>query len=148
MEKSIKVILCAVLGVLACSCSTIDEQKEEPQTLLSDISGVWLEYAYLCEDGYFVDISDTGFNEYYEFARPNIFTKYTIYNNGDKYIDTQGEWTYNPETRIAHIEEPNGWNLDITFTFIDDESGTYAATMDIKGRTGISSSTIKARKIQ
>lgn len=148
MGKSIKVILCAVLGVLACSCSTIDEQKEEPQTLLSDISGVWLEYAYLCEDGYFVDISDTGFNEYYEFARPNIFTKYTIYNNGDKYIDTQGEWTYNPETRIAHIEEPNGWNLDITFTFIDDESGTYAATMAIKGRTGISSSTIKARKIQ
>lgn len=148
MGKSIAMVLCAIFGVMTCACSTMNETEEEPQTLLSNISGVWLEYAYLCEDGYYVDISDTGFNVYYEFARPNIFTKYTIYSSGDKFIDTQGEWTYNPETRIAHIDEPNGWNLDITFTFIDDESETYTAIMDIKGRTGISSSTVKARKIQ
>lgn len=144
--KHIKLILITAItmALFACSKSNINE---EPETILSDISGVWSEYAYLCSDGYFVDIYDTGYNMYYEFARPNIFTQYSLNENGEKVIEKQGEWVYNPETRIAHIEEPHGWNLDISFTFID-LGMTFHAIMDIKGRTNNSSSTIKAKKIQ
>lgn len=144
--KHIKLILITAItmALFACSKSNINE---EPETILSDISGVWSEYAYLCSDGYFVDIYDTGYNMYYEFARPNIFTQYSLNENGEKVIEKQGEWVYNPEIRIAHIEEPRGWNLDISFTFIDSGM-TFHAIMDIKGRTNNSSSTIKAKKIQ
>lgn len=144
--KHIKLILITAITMVlfACSKSNINE---EPETILSDISGVWSEYAYLCSDGYFVDIYDTGYNMYYEFARPNIFTQYSLNENGEKVIEKQGEWVYNPETRIAHIEEPRGWNLDISFTFIDSGMA-FHAIMDIKGRTNNSSSTIKAKKIQ
>lgn len=144
--KYIKFILLAAITMIFFACSKSDI-NEEPEIVLSDISGVWSEYAYLCSDGYFVDISDTGYNMYYEFARPNIFTQYSLDENGEKVIEKQGEWVYYPETRIAHIEEPRGWNLDISFTFIDSGM-TFHAIMDIKGRTNNSSSTIKAKKIQ
>lgn len=144
--KYIKFILFAAITMIFFACSKSDI-NEELEIVLSDISGVWSEYAYLCSDGYFVDISDTEYNMYYEFARPNIFTQYSLDENGEKVIEKQGEWVYYPETRIAHIEEPRGWNLDISFTFIDSGM-TFHAIMDIKGRTNNSSSTIKAKKIQ
>lgn len=50
--KHIKLILITAItmALFACSKSNINE---EPETILSDISGVWSEYAYLCSDGYF-----------------------------------------------------------------------------------------------
>lgn len=143
--KHIKFILIAAITMVLFACSKSDI-NEEPETILSDISGVWSEYAYLCSDGYFVDISDTGYNMYYEFARPDAFTKYQI-KDGEKEILTQGKWTYNPGTRTAEIKEPRGWDLTIKFDFAM-LNGSYIATMKIKGRTPTSNSTIKARLIR
>ena len=59
--KVYRYLILALLCALSVSCSkdnTLD--NEEPQTVLSDIAGTWFQYAYLCSDGYFVDISDTG----------------------------------------------------------------------------------------
>lgn len=144
--KHIKFILIAAITMMLFACSKSDI-NEEPGTVLSDISGVWSEYAYLCSDGYFVDISGTGYNMYYEFAIPNKFMQYTVNDAGEREIIKQGEWVYNTETNVAHVTEPQGWNLDITFNFgvLDD---SYIATMKIKGRTPTSSSTIKARLIK
>lgn len=140
------VLLCVCL--LSFSCSKDTTESEEPQIALYDISGVWSEYAYKCSDGYFVDISDTGYNMYYEFVRPDKFMQYNIDENGNKDIVKQGTWTYNPETKVAHIEEPRGWNLDITFSFIESDDMYYNAILDIKGRTPQSSSIIKAKCIR
>lgn len=143
--KHIKFILIAAITMVLFACSKSDI-NEEPETILSDISGVWSEYAYLCSDGYFVDISDTGYNMYYEFASPNKFTQYTVEDAEKKEIIKQGEWVYNAETNVAHVTEPRGWNLDITFDFgvLND---SYIATMKIKGRTPNQSSTIKVKRI-
>ena len=146
--KVYRYLILALLCALSVSCSkdnTLD--NEEPQTVLSDIAGTWFQYAYLCSDGYFVDISDTGDCAYYEFAYPNIFTQYTVNESGEKEIIKQGEWVYNAETKITHITEPKGWNVDIAFDFgvLND---SYIATMKIKGRTQNSSSTIKARLLR
>lgn len=148
MGKVIKMFFCVVLALCANSCSNTNDIEDEPQIVLSDISGVWLEYAYFCSDGYFVDISDTGYNMYYEFDVPNTFMQYTVDEDGVKHIKTQGEWTYDPQTQIAHIKEPRGWNLDIKFSFENVSNGGDSATMIIKGRTDISSSIIKAKRIQ
>lgn len=145
--KMCKYLILALLCVLSVSCSKETLENEAPETVLSDIAGTWLQYAYLCSDGYFVDISDTGYNMHYEFTYPNTFTQYTVNEAGEKDIITQGEWVYNAETRVAHITEPKGWNLDIAFDFgVWDDS--YIATMKIKGRTPTSSSTIKAKLIR
>ena len=147
-DKFAAILLC-IMATIMCACSNNDViSEEEPETVLANVNGTWLEYAYLCSDGYFVDISDTDYNMYYDFAMPNIFTQYTIDKDGNKNIEKKGEWTYNPQTRIAHITEPRGWNLDITFSFGNDETGAYTAIMDIKGRTPTSSATIKAKRIQ
>lgn len=139
-------IICA-FALSFSSCSKSSDEDEEPQTKLSTIAGTWLEYAYLNSDGYFTDISNTGYNMYYEFAIPNKFTQYTVDDAGEKEIIKQGEWVYNAETNVAHVTEPQGWNLDITFDFgvLND---SYIATMKIKGRTPTSSSTIKARLVK
>lgn len=144
--KHIKFILIAAITMMLFACSKSDI-NEKPGTILSDISGVWSEYAYLCSDGYFVDISGTGYNMYYEFAIPNKFTQYTLDDAEKKEIIKQGEWVYNAATSVAHVTEPRGWNLDITFDF-DVLNDSYIATMKIKGRTPTSSSTIKARFIK
>lgn len=144
--KLYRYIILLFVCLLSASCSKDTLENEEPQIVLSDISGVWSEYAYKCSDGYFVDISDTGYNMYYEFARPDKFTQYNIDENGNKEIAKQGTWTYNPETKIAHIEEPRGWNLDITFSFTESDDMYYNAILDIKGRTPASCSTIKAKR--
>lgn len=141
-------IIILFLCVFSASCSKDTLKDEEPEIDLLDISGVWAEYAYKCSDGYFVDISDTGYKMYYEFARPDKFIQYNIDENGNKEIVKQGVWTYKPETKIAHVEELNGWNLDITFSFIESGDMYYNAIMDIKGRTPASCSTIKAKRIQ
>lgn len=143
--KMYKCLILVLLCVLFVSCSKEASENEEPETVLSDVAGTWLQYAYLCSDGYFVDISDTGDEMLYEFVHPNTFTQYTVKETGEREIIAHGEWAYNAETRVAHITEPKGWNLDITFDFgvLND---SYIATMKIKGRT--SSSTIKARLIR
>lgn len=89
-------VFALMLVNMACSCSSSlnDDGDDEPQVVLSDISGTWTEYAYKCSDGYFVDISGTGC--VYEFARPDAFTKYQI-KDGEKEILTQGKWTYHPK---------------------------------------------------
>ena len=55
-------VFALMLVNMACSCSSSlnDDGDDEPQVVLSDISGTWTEYAYKCSDGYFVDISGTG----------------------------------------------------------------------------------------
>ena len=125
---------------LLSGCSSSDD--DTPDVALSDISGVWLEYAYLCSDGYFVDISDTGDCIYFDFARPNTFNQYTI-NDGQKEMSMQGTWTFNPETSMASIKEPRGWDLEISFTFKDAND----ATLYIKGKTDNQTRTIKAKRI-
>lgn len=146
MERTINkfaALLLCLVATLVCSCS--ESSDEEPEIVLSDITGVWHQTAYLCSDGYFVPIYGFDAN-YYEFANANdsgqyIFTQYTLDESGDKDILKQGEWTYNPQTRCAHVEEPRGWNLDIYFTFEEKNN----AVLEIHGRTATSSSTVKAK---
>lgn len=138
--------------VLVCvlpfsSCSTSDNEPEQPESESLDISGVWLEYAYMSSGGYFVDISDTGYNVYYDFEKPNTFTRYEIDENGNRDITKQGTWTFDPKTNVAFVEEPRGWNLEIKFTVLPNEDGQETARLDIKGRTENSSSIVKAKRI-
>ena len=143
MQKLLKIywITLALLCLqMLCGCSSSDDEEQPTQP--HDITGVWLEYAYLCSDGYFVDLSNTGYNMYYEFVQPNVFNQYEI-NDGNKDYHTQGTWTFNTETNTASIKEPRGWNLDIRFEFISDND----ATLHITGRTTTSNKTIKARRI-
>jgi hypothetical protein len=140
--KYIWLAFALMLVNLACSCSSSlndDGNDDEPQVVLSDISGTWTEYAYKCSDGYFVDISGTGC--VYEFARPDAFTKYQI-KDGEKEILTQGKWTYNPGTRTAEIKEPRGWDLTIKFDFAVNEN----ATLYIIGKTANQNQTIKVKR--
>lgn len=127
------------LQLLFGCTSSVDET---PDVALSDISGVWLEYAYLCSDGYFVDISDTGDCIYFDFSHPNTFNQYTIID-GQKEMSMQGTWTFNPETSMAIIKEPRGWDLTISFTFKDAND----ATLYIIGKTDNQTRTIKAKRI-
>ena len=143
MGKQVKnywIALALIFLQLLCGCtSSVDET---PDVALSDISGVWLEYAYLCSDGYFVDISDTGDCIYYDFSHPNTFNQYTI-NDGQKEMSMQGTWTFTPETSMAIIKEPRGWDLTISFTFKDAND----ATLYIIGKTDNQTRTIKAKRI-
>ena len=134
-------VFALMLVNMACSCSSSlnDGGDDEPQVVLYDISGTWTEYAYKCSDGYFVDISGTGF--VYEFARPDAFTKYQI-KDGKNEILTQGKWTYHPETRTAEIKEPRGWDLTIKFDFSVNEN----ATLYIIGKTANQNQTIKVKR--
>ena len=143
MQKLLKIYWIALALIclqMLCCCSSSD--NEEQPTQPHDITGVWLEYAYLCSDGYFVDISNTGYNMYYEFVQPNIFNQYEIID-GDKNYHTQGTWTFDNISNVAKVIEPRGWNLDIRFEFISDND----ATLHITGRTTTSNMTIKARRI-
>ena len=120
--KYIWLAFALMLVNLACSCSSSlndDGDDDEPQVVLSDISGTWTEYAYKCSDGYFVDISGTGC--VYEFARPDAF---------------------NPGTRTAEIKEPRGWDLTIKFDFAVNEN----ATLYIIGKTANQNQTIKVKR--
>lgn len=143
MGKQVKnywIALALIFLQLLCGCtSSVDET---PDVALSDISGVWLEYAYLCSDGYFVDISDTGDCIYYDFSHPNTFNQYTIID-GQKEMSMQGTWTFTPETSMAIIKEPRGWDLTISFTFKDAND----ATLYIIGKTDNQTRTIKAKRI-
>ncbi|MBR8725486.1 MAG: hypothetical protein MR982_03300 [Bacteroides pyogenes] len=136
------ILICACVCVCACSSN----EDEQPETQLSDISGVWIEYAYLCSGGYFVDISGDE-NMRYEFERPNKFTKYTIDKTMFKDVYTQGEWTFDAKKGVAYVTEPRGWNLEIRFTFLPVEDGEYKARLDIKGKTNTSSSIVKVKRI-
>lgn len=143
MQKLLKIYwitLTLICLQMLCGCSSSD--NEEQPTQPHDITGVWLEYAYLCSDGYFVDISDTGYNMYYEFLKPNIFNQYTILD-GVKDYHTQGTWTFDNISNVAKVIEPRGWNLNIRFEFISDND----ATLYITGRTTTSNNIIKARRI-
>lgn len=141
-------IICA-FTLSFSSCSKSNEEDEEPQTKLSTIAGTWFQYAYLNSGGYFTDISDTGYNMYYEFAQPNQFTQYTIDVNGEKEIIHKGIWSYSAESQHIFIKEERGWNLDISVEFDNDvkNDDLYHATFDIKGRTPNQSSTIKVKRI-
>lgn len=139
-------ITCCIL--LFSSCSKSDNEPELPQTALSTIAGTWLEYAYLNSDGYFTDISDTGYNMYYEFAIPDQFMQYTIDEKGEKDILHKGTWTYSTELKTVHVEEERGWNLDISVEYNNElGNGLYTAVFDIKGRTQVQSSTVKVKRI-
>lgn len=140
----------AILLVFACtfifSC-TQDNEGDAPQVQLSDISGVWQQTAYLCSDGYFVPIY--GLDAiHYEFARPDTtgtlkYTQYTLDELGNKVISKEGTWEYDPQTQNAHVVEPRGWNLDIHFIFGEKNN----ATLEIKGRTVNSNSTVKVKRL-
>lgn len=147
MQRMIQYLLFACMVLSLPSCSKSDE--EEPQIKLSTVAGTWLEYAYLNSGGYFTDISDTGYNMYYEFAIPNQFTQYSINEKGEKEISHTGTWSYSTESQRIYIEEERGWDLDISVEFDNGakNDGLVHATFDIKGRTPISSSTIKVKRI-
>lgn len=137
-------LICACVCVCACTQS---DNEDEPEIVLSDVSGVWQQTAYLCSDGYFVPVY--GLDAiHYEFAQPDdsgqyIYTQYTLDESNNKNISKQGEWEYNPDTKCVHVAEPRGWNLDIYFTF--GEKNT--ATLDIQGRTKNSSSIVKVKRL-
>ena len=139
-SKIFFVMLFALL-LSGCTSETGGDEERKPTTMLSDISGVWVEYAYLCADGYFVDISGTGYDVFFDFDFNGTFTKYTVDSYGHKEMVTQGKWVFDANNQTAHIEEPKGWNLDVYFSFSDIDN----ATMTIKGRS--SSETIKAKKL-
>lgn len=145
MERVIRNILLICACVCACACTT--DGEDEPEIQLSDISGVWQQTAFLCSDGYFVPVY--GLDAiHYEFAKADNFgiqtyIQYTLNEQGNKDISKQGTWTYDPQTQRAHIDEPRGWNLDIHFTFGEKNN----ATLDIKGRTANSSSTVKVKRL-
>lgn len=145
MERVIRNILLICACVCACACTT--DGEDEPEIQLSDISGVWQQTAFLCSDGYFVPVY--GLDAiHYEFAQADNFgiqtyIQYTLNEQGNKDISKQGTWTYDPQTQRAHIDEPRGWNLDIHFTFGEKNN----ATLDIKGRTANSSSTVKVKRL-
>lgn len=140
MERVIRYILLLCACVCVCACEKASE--DEPEIVLSDISGVWQETAYLCSDGYFVPVYGLDAVNY-EFAIPNIYSQYTVDESGNKDIYKQGTWEYNPETQCAHVTEPRGWNLDIYFTFGEKNN----ATLDIRGRTTTSSSIVKVKRL-
>lgn len=138
----------ACCALLLSSCSKSEDETEQPQTILSTVAGTWLEYAYLNSDGYFTDISGTGYNMYYEFAIPDQFLQYTIDENGEKDVLHKGVWTYSAESQKVHIEEERGWNMDITVEYNNElGNGIYTAVFDIKGRTQVQSSTVKVKRI-
>ena len=145
MQGIIRNILLICACVCACACTT--DGEDEPEIQLSDISGVWQQTAFLCSDGYFVPVY--GLDAiHYEFAQADNFgiqtyIQYTLNEQGNKDISKQGTWTYDPQTQRAHIDEPRGWNLDIHFTFGEKNN----ATLDIKGRTANSSSTVKVKRL-
>lgn len=145
--KVLKICFLMLLASMMAGCSSDNVADDEAQVILWDISGIWVEYAYL-SDGIFFDISDAHAVTHYDFAvtnnpdNPFAFTQYTIDENGQKDIQSQGEWTFDMETQTAHVEESRGWNLDIAFAF----SETDDATMTIKGRTSNSNRTIKAKR--
>lgn len=141
--KALKIVFLVLLATIMAGCSNDTGNDEEPKTLLRDISGVWVEYAYL-SDGLFIDVSDAPGLVHYEFAISDNFTKYIIDEQGQKDIYSQGKWTFDPYTQSAHVEESRGWNLDIAFTFEDTEH----ATMFIKGRTQQSNIIVKAKRTQ
>lgn len=145
MKRVIRNILLICACVCACACTKGDD--EEPTVQLSDISGVWQQTSFLSSGGYFVPVY--GLDAiHYDFARPDesgvyVYTQYTLDEQGNKDISKQGTWTYDPLTQRAHIDEPRGWNLDIHFTFGEKNN----ATLDIKGRTANSSSTVKVKRL-
>lgn len=140
MERMIRNILLLIACVCACACAK--DGEDEPEIALFDVSGVWQETAYLCSDGYFVPVYGLGAMNY-EFAIPNIYSQYTLDESGNKDVYKQGEWEYNPETKCVHVTEPRGWNLDIYFTFGEKNN----ATLDIRGRTTTSNSTVKVKRL-
>ena len=147
MQKVIQYIF-LISAFILVGCSKSDGDLE-PDTKLSTVAGTWLEYAYLNSDGYFTDISDTGYNVYYEFAIPNQFTQYTINENGERDILHTGLWFYSVESQLISIKEERGWNLDISVEFDNgiQNDGLCHATFDIKGRTPNQSSTVKVKRI-
>ena len=147
MQKVIQYIF-LISAFILVGCSKSDGELE-PDTELYTITGTWFEYAYLNSDGYFTDISDTGYNVYYEFAIPNQFTQYTINENGERDILHTGLWTYSADSQHILIEEEHGWNLDISVEFDNDikNDGLYHAIFDIKGRTPNQSSIVKVKRI-
>ena len=75
--KALKIVSLVLLATIMAGCSTDTGDDEEPKTLLCNISGVWVEYAYL-SDGVFIDVSDAAGMVHYEFAIPDNFTQYII----------------------------------------------------------------------
>ncbi len=144
MIRNVLLICAFALSLSSCSKSN----EEEPPIKLSTIVGTWLEYAYLNSDNYFTDISNTGYNMYYEFDASNQYAQYTIDESGEKEILHKGVWSYSAESQQIYVEEERGWNLYISVEFDNEiNDGLHRATFDIKGRTPLQSSTIKVKRI-
>lgn len=114
--------------------------------ILSTIAGTWLEYAYLNSNGYFTDISDTGYNMYYEFAMPNQFTQYTINEKGERIFHTR-EHGLIPLNHNIYRRTWMEFGYSVKFDNDIKNDGLYHVTFDIKGRTPNQSSIIKVKRI-
>lgn len=136
MKKIINKIILVVLfltTIIAC-------KKQDNQPPIYDITGTWYNYAYLCSDGYFVDISDTGHDTYFIFSKSNTFTEYLVFN-GKTEIRNEGTWTYDPYLQYVEIKEPRGWDFTISIEFENDNQATFM----IYGHL-ITSRTLKVRR--
>lgn len=125
----------------ACSSST-DDSDDEPTVVLSTIAGRWNVTAY--QDGtHFIPATNP---EYYNFTPDGDFTH--VYEHTPDLIDTTtGRYTYDPEKQSIHVDEPRGWNLDITVQFLSDSEGGYTAIFNVKGRTPAQSKVIRVQRL-
>ncbi|WP_289287520.1 hypothetical protein [uncultured Duncaniella sp.] len=125
----------------ACSSST-DDSDDEPTVVLSTIAGRWNVTAY--QDGtHFIPATNP---EYYNFTPDGDFSH--VYEHTDDLIDTTtGRYTYDPEKQSIYVDEPRGWNLDITVQFLSDTGGGYTAIFNVKGRTPAQSKVIRVQRL-
>ncbi len=141
--KTINKFAVALLScVFACGCSTTNDNiEDEPAIVLSTIAGHWNVTAY--QDGnHFIPATNP---EYYEFTPSGEFAH--VYEHTADLIDTTtGSYTYDPDKKTIHVEEPRGWNLDIAVQFLSTSSGDYQAIFDIKGRTPAQSKIVRVQR--
>lgn len=135
-------LLLVCLSFVACSDDGDDTATKKTTTQYS-IVGTWLEYAYLNSDGYFTNISNSGYNSYYDFAQDGTFTSWEEYTSGEHFDSASGTWEYSDVENVVLVTQTNGrtWNITLTWTNNDD------VRMDIV-KSGGSSSSIKTQRVK
>lgn len=131
-----------LVGLCGGACSSTDDSDDEPTVVLSTIAGRWNVTAY--QDGtHFIPATNP---EYYNFTPDGDFTH--VYEHTSDLIDTTtGRYTYDPEKQSIHVDEPRGWNLDITVQFLSDTERGYTAIFNVKGRTPAQSKVIRVQRL-
>lgn len=131
------------VGLCGGTCSSgTDDSGDEPAIILSTIAGRWDVVAYDNDGLYFIPATNP---EYYEFTPTGDFTH--VYEHTADLIDTTtGQYTYDPDNRTIHVNEPRGWNLDIAVQFLSDSGNGYEAIFNVKGRTPAQSKIVRVQR--